>query len=89
MSENNSKKGVVTHKAYTVYDVFADGETYHSRLPGRLLKDPMPEGPAKGHVVDLDPMLDVYYDYRGWDKKTAAPTPEKLKELGLEWVINS
>jgi aldehyde:ferredoxin oxidoreductase len=56
-------------------------------LPGRLLKDPMPEGPAKGSVVDLDPMLDAYYEYRGWDKATAAPTREKLKELGLEWVI--
>jgi len=48
----------------------------------------MPEGPAKGHVVSqLDSLLDNYYDERGWDKKTGKPTPEKLKELGLDNVI--
>ena len=52
-------------------------------LPKRLLEDPLPEGPAAGHVVHLDPMLDAYYDLRGWDKKTGKPTFEKLKELGL------
>ena len=48
----------------------------------------MPDGPAKGHVVEeLDTMLDNYYETRGWDKKTGTPTPEKLKELGLDFVI--
>ena len=56
-------------------------------LPARLLEEPMPEGPAKGHVVNLDPLLDAYYEYRGWDKN-GKPTPEKLNELGLDWVIN-
>lgn len=51
-------------------------------LPPRLLKEPMPEGPAKGQVVELDKMLKEYYELRGWvDGK---PTPEKLKELGIE-----
>lgn len=58
-------------------------------LPKRLLEDPLPEGPAKGHVVEkLDEMMDAYYEFRGWDKKTAGPTPEKLKELGLGYVID-
>ena len=57
-------------------------------LPPRLLEDPLPEGPAKGAVVNLDPLLDAYYDHRGWDKTTGKPTKEKLKELGLEWAIN-
>ena len=56
-------------------------------LPARLLEEPMPEGPAKGQVVNLEPLLDAYYDYRGWDKETGKPTKEKLKELGLEWAI--
>ncbi len=34
--------------------------------------------------ADLEQMLDNYYDERGWDKETGEPTPEKLKELGLE-----
>ena len=57
-------------------------------LPKRLTEEPMPEGPAKGHVISqLESLLDNYYDERGWDKKTGKPTPEKLKELGLDNVI--
>jgi aldehyde:ferredoxin oxidoreductase len=51
-------------------------------LPPRMLKEPMPEGPAKGHVAELDKMLPEYYKLRGWGKD-GVPTPEKLKELGL------
>ncbi|MHA2298359.1 MAG: aldehyde ferredoxin oxidoreductase family protein [Candidatus Hodarchaeales archaeon] len=57
-------------------------------LPKRLLEEPMPEGPAKGHVVNLEPLLNAYYGYRGWDKSTGKPTPEKLKELGLDWLLS-
>jgi len=57
-------------------------------LPKRLLEEPMPEGAAKGHRVEkLGQMLDAYYGFRGWDKKTGKPTPEKLKELGLSDII--
>lgn len=56
-------------------------------LPARLLKEPMPEGPAKGQIVNLDPLLDAYYEFRGWDKN-GIPTKEKLKELGLDWAID-
>lgn len=35
---------------------------------------------------DVDLALDDYYDERGWNKKTSAPTPQKLRELGLEKV---
>lgn len=55
-------------------------------LPKRLLEDPLPEGPAEGHVINLDPLLDAYYEYRGWDQD-GKPTPEKLKELELDWLI--
>ncbi len=52
-------------------------------LPERCLKEPMPVGAAKGRVVPLEPMLDEYYELRGWDKEAGIPTPEKLRELGL------
>ncbi len=55
-------------------------------LPKRLLEDPLPEGPAEGHVINLDSLLDAYYKYRGWDQD-GKPTPEKLKELELAWLI--
>ncbi len=53
-------------------------------LPKRLLEEPLADGPAEGLVVDLEPLLDAYYDFRGWDKVTGKPTPEVLKELGLD-----
>ncbi len=58
-------------------------------LPKRLLEDPLPEGAAQGHTMKrLDESLDAYYEFRGWDKNTGKPTPEKLKELGLDYVID-
>jgi aldehyde:ferredoxin oxidoreductase len=51
-------------------------------LPRRMLEEPMPDGPAKGHVVELDQMLDEFYTLRGWDEN-GIPTQEKLKALGL------
>ncbi|MHA2140841.1 MAG: aldehyde ferredoxin oxidoreductase family protein [Candidatus Thorarchaeota archaeon] len=55
-------------------------------LPRRLLKEPMPTGPSKGGLPDLDEMLDEYYDYRGCDRETGYPKKEKLDELGLDYV---
>lgn len=57
-------------------------------LPERQLKTPLPDGPAKGQTVDLEPMLDRYYELRGWDKVTGIPSREKLEELGLRDVAD-
>jgi len=51
-------------------------------LPPRMLREPMPDGPAEGMVVHLSEMLEEYYRFRGWDAD-GNPTPEKLRELGL------
>jgi aldehyde:ferredoxin oxidoreductase len=51
-------------------------------LPERMLKEPMPMGPAKGHVVELAPMLSEYYELRGWDRNGVITT-DKLAELDL------
>ncbi|MFC1936242.1 aldehyde ferredoxin oxidoreductase family protein [Chloroflexota bacterium] len=51
-------------------------------LPPRMLEEPMPEGPAKGQVVELDQMLPKFYQLRGWDEN-GVPTEKKLKSLGL------
>jgi len=50
-------------------------------LAPRLLEEPLPEGPAKGRVVDLDKMLPEYYQVRSWEN--GIPTREKLDEMGL------
>jgi len=56
-------------------------------LPWKVMHVPIPdEGPSKGSFVsqeELDLLLDDYYEVRGWNKE-GVPTPEKLKELGME-----
>jgi len=42
-------------------------------LPPRLLKEPVPAGPAKGKVVELDTMLEEYYRLRGWSEDGIPP----------------
>jgi aldehyde:ferredoxin oxidoreductase len=56
-------------------------------LPKRFLREPMPDGAAKGQVVELEPMLKEYYDIRGLDEN-GKPKAEKLKELSLDFAIN-
>ncbi|MBS3792680.1 aldehyde ferredoxin oxidoreductase family protein [Candidatus Bipolaricaulota bacterium] len=52
-------------------------------LPDRLLSEPLQSGPAEGKVVKLEPMLEEYYETRGWDE-AGKPTEKKAKELVLE-----
>ena len=61
----------------------ASGDT----LPKRLLEDPLPDGPAEGHVNELPILLEAYYKLRGWDQASGKPGPEKLKGLGLDFVV--
>jgi aldehyde:ferredoxin oxidoreductase len=51
-------------------------------LPPRLLTEAPVDGPSKGWVSNLEPMLKEYYRTRGWDQD-GVPTPKKLEELGL------
>ncbi|RLI09258.1 hypothetical protein DRO32_01005 [Candidatus Bathyarchaeota archaeon] len=54
----------------------------YDTLPIRLLKEPMPYGPAEGHVVELETMLDEYYALRSWDP-LGRPTDRLLMRLGI------
>jgi len=62
----------------------------HDILPLRLMCDPLPDGPAQGMVLDrstLEKMKDAYYELRGWDLSTGIPTPAKLHDLDLDYLI--
>lgn len=59
-------------------------------LIGKWASGPIPDGPFKGESLDRDKwetMLDEYYQLRGWDRN-GVPTPQKLKELGLEDIAD-
>lgn len=58
-------------------------------LPKRLLTEPLHtrQAPGEGQMVShQDEFLDEYYRRRGWTKE-GIPTPEKLKELGLDFAL--
>ncbi len=51
-------------------------------LPDKFITEPVPEGPCKGSVIDLQPMLQEFYELMGWNKDGTVG-PARLKELGL------
>ena len=58
-------------------------------LPQRLLTEPLHtrEAPGEGQIVSHQKeFLDRYYELRGWSKD-GIPSPEKLKELGLDLAL--
>ena len=61
----------------------------HDMLCERWMKEPAADGPGKGMKVEdyIDEVLDEYYDYHGWDRKTGLQKKKKLEELGLEALI--
>jgi len=68
--------------------LFINGAGFSAKddtLPRRILEQPLPDGPAKGQVCELDRMLPEYYQLRGWDIE-GRPTDVKVDELGLRPV---
>ena len=53
-------------------------------LPERFINEPLPDGPAKGRVCPIEPMVKEYYSARDWDHKTGFPYNSKLTELGID-----
>jgi aldehyde:ferredoxin oxidoreductase len=54
-------------------------------LPGRYFEEPVPEGPARGSVIErheFGKMLDEYYRLHGWDEQ-GIPTAKTLARLGI------
>lgn len=54
-------------------------------LPQRFLKDPILDNKGNPQTVDLERLLDMYYQSRGWDPE-GTPLPETLDRLGLREV---
>lgn len=51
-------------------------------LPKRFLEEAMKEGPSQGQTIDLQSMLDEYYQAMGWSED-GIPREETIKRLGL------
>jgi aldehyde:ferredoxin oxidoreductase len=57
----------------------------NDRLPDLLLK-PLSDGGTEGTVPDVETLLSGAYAEYGWDPQTGRPTPETLKQLGLDFA---
>src|SRR5512139_1643767 len=81
----------VTHRVTALEKAFNIREAGIGRkddyLPHRFLHEPMPDGPAKGRVFEADPMLDEYYEAKGYEKKSGWPYRETMERLGLKKVV--
>ena len=60
-------------------------------LPQRLFQEKVEGGPADGKTLNRDKvekLLDEYYEARGWDRETTAPTRKTLEFLNLKMVAD-
>ena len=68
-------------RAFNARDGFARKE---DMLPERFINHPIPDGPCKGQIFEMDMLLDDYYKARGWDIKTGFLKEKKMIDLGLK-----
>jgi len=69
-----------------MFNVMAGITREDDRLPERLHKEVLEQGPPAGKTMpeeDFNKAMDEYYGFRGWDEK-GRPTIEKLEKLGIE-----
>ena len=72
-------------RAFNSREGFGRSDDY---LPARFTNEMLPQGPAQGHVFEMDRLLDDYYEARGWDRETGTPMRPKLESLGLGQVAD-
>jgi aldehyde:ferredoxin oxidoreductase len=59
------------------------------RLPQKFSRSMQGTGPTAGTTYspeDLEHYKEVYYQLAGWDAATGNPPPQRLEQLGLEWI---
>lgn len=79
----------VGERATVIARLFNTREGFNRKddiLPDRCLNEPLPDGPASGHVVELEKMRSEYYSLMGWDEN-GIPTQDKVRELQLHEIL--
>ncbi|MGB8648490.1 MAG: aldehyde ferredoxin oxidoreductase family protein [Anaerolineae bacterium] len=74
--------GERTYNLERLYNLREGFTVADDTLPPRLLNETVTDGPSKGWVSNLAPMLKEYYRGRGWDE-LGVPKKQKLEDLGL------
>ena len=79
----------IAERIYTLERMMLVGDGISRKddtLPKRYFEEPIPEGPAKGCVIErkgFDHMLDEYYRLHGWDSN-GIPTKRTLNRLRIK-----
>lgn len=79
----------IAERIITLTRLFNNREGFDRKddtLPERCINEPVPEGPATGEKVDLDRLLDDYYQAMEWDSN-GRPKKSLLKRLGLDKML--
>jgi aldehyde:ferredoxin oxidoreductase len=85
---STSQLRTIAERIYTLERMLLVGDGISRKddtLPKRYFKEPIPEGPAKGCVIErkgFDRMLDENYRLHGWDKD-GIPLKRTLKRLEI------
>ncbi len=81
---------IIADRIYTLERLFNTREGFSKHddtLPWRCLNEPLPDGPAQGNTVPLNPMLKDYYEERGWNQDSGMPEQETIERLGLSDLV--
>lgn len=73
-------------RAYNMREGFSRKD---DRLPSKMFKALQGSGPTAGLALnseEIEHAKELYYQLAGWDAETGNPTPQKLSELGLDWI---
>jgi aldehyde:ferredoxin oxidoreductase len=81
------KVGERTYNLKRVFNLRCGATRSDDTLPKRFLEEPLADGGSKGEVVQLEAMLNKYYELRGWDEN-GIPTRQKLEDLDLSDVTS-
>jgi aldehyde:ferredoxin oxidoreductase len=65
-----------------LFNLRAGLQPENERLPERFYKEPLPDGPNAGAVLNLEQAMAEYSNLRGWDTNRI-PYMGKLEKLGL------
>ena len=65
-----------------LFNLRCGADRNEDRIPDKFIQEAVEEGPTKGMKVNLEPMVDQFYEAMGWDTD-GNPTEHKLKELDL------
>jgi aldehyde:ferredoxin oxidoreductase len=70
---------------------YREGFTAQDDVAHWRFSTPFESGPIQGVEVpkqEIEQAIQLYYEMRGWDPESGAPTAAKLHELGLSWLAD-